>query len=137
MDQIMNDLKQSRAADRAKIADILRQTAEAEGATVEVISAWPSAPSRDTLIQIWLGGVSASIIIGATSPQGFCVCWNVTTDSPKRMTPAFGYAAGGPVNMFHRRKCTTFQDTLSDATRRIADALKCIADGTGLEGQTA
>lgn len=128
-----DNLKQTRATDRAKIADILRQTAEAEGATVEVISAWPSAASRDTLVQIWLGGVSASVIFGATNPEGFCVAWCVTTVCSKRLSASFGHAAGGPVNMFHRRKCTTFQDTLSDATRRISTALACIADGTGIE----
>ena len=129
----MNDLKQSRATDRAKIADILRQTAEAVGATVEITTEWPSAPSRDTLVQLWLGGVSASIIIGATNPEGFCVCWNVTTDSPKRMTPAFGSAAASSVNPYHRRKCTAFYNTLAQTLDAFERTLKCIADGTGLE----
>lgn len=132
-----DNLKQTRATDRAKIADILRQTAEAGGAKVEITAEWPSAASRDTLVQIWLDGVSASIIFGATNTDGFCVAWHVTLDCPKRLSPSFGHAAGGPVNMFHRRKCTTFHDTLSDATRRISAALACIADGTGTEESDA
>jgi hypothetical protein len=118
--------KAGRRAIAYKIADL----AHGLGATLEVIEEWPAPGCREAMVRIELDGAAVSIGIDPRSAaDGYCVPWHIRTDSDARFSPAFGVAAGAPVNAFHRRKCTAFYADLPSTLLFVERALRCIRDG--------
>lgn len=127
-------LNPKNAAGRAAICRALAEVADALGASVRVIEQWPDKPSRESMVRIAYGPAEVCIVVGPVEARmGFCLPWHMNLLQPEaRYTPAFGAAAGAPVNPFHRRKCTAFYPDLSTTLIALGRVLQCLADNSGI-----
>lgn len=117
-----------RAADRIKLAAIVKAVCDKHGATCELLT-----EGRMIRCEIAIRGVSAGIEFdgGADAAllDNYCVPWN----SDKRLSYGFEAAAGTSVNPHHRRKCTAFCHGSQALESHLNKVLGLIAVGMAFE----
>lgn len=124
----MTALTERRAADRIKLAAIVKAVCDKHGATCELLT-----EGRMIRCEIALDGVRAGIEFDgeacARLRDNYCVPWN----SDKRLAPAFAAVADASVNPHHRMKCTAFYAGAARLERNLDAALALIASGEAFE----
>lgn len=123
-------LTERRAADRIKLAAIVKTVCDKHGATCELLT-----EGRMIRCEIALDGVRAGIEFDCDAERElldrYCVPWN----SDKRLAPAFAAVADASVNPHHRMKCTAFYAGAERLERNLDAVLALIASGEAFEEQ--
>lgn len=127
-----------RKHNRRIMADTIEQLAKLYGMEVERQEEGADKfRSRLIALKISSGhGLNCSVYLDGDTqnPECFVVPWySVGRGHHYRLTDAFGRAAGGSVNQYHRRKCTAVlygYDTLLECLGR---AFECIQSGEAFE----
>lgn len=124
----MSALTERRAADRVKLAAIVKAVCDKHGATCEVLT-----EGRMIRCEIALDGVRAGIEFdgdaSAALLDNYCVPWN----SDKRLSHEFETTAGASVNTYHRMKCTAFYPGAAYLEKKLHAVLGLIASGEAFE----
>jgi hypothetical protein len=132
----MKILSVARAKDRETMAARLEAIAVKTGA--EIV--------RDVIMThgraIWLHvstprGLDVTIDLDGDSGQmregTFVLAWHMGLRSDDRLTDAFGCVAGGSINPFHRRKCTTVNYGFEAMCAAVEKALMMAMNGEAFE----
>lgn len=121
-------LTERRAADRIKLAAIVKAVCDKHGATCELLT-----EGRMIRCEIALDGVRAGIEFDGDAQaallDNYCVPWN----SDKRLSYEFEITAGASVNPHHRMKCTAFYAGAERLERSLDAVLAMIASGEAFE----
>lgn len=121
-------LTERRAADRIKLAAIVKAVCQKHGASFSALT-----EGRMIRCEIALDGVRAGIEFDGDAERAlldnYCVPWN----SEKRMNYEFEITAGASVNPHHRMKCTAFYAGAERLERRLDDVLALIGSGEAFE----
>lgn len=129
-------MKVTRAIDRNAMATRLEHIVRQHRATVE----------RDPVMtrerEIWLRieaqrGLAVTIDLDGDSKQQragvFVLAWHIGTRHNTRLAAAFGRAAGGAVNPFHRSKCTGIAMGFEELCTQLDECLALADDGRAFE----
>lgn len=107
-------LSVKRKADRRKMADAVAALFERSSApvTVSIIPEGEDYGERRRTVSVkYENGIRCGIDFDGDCGNGdgaFVLAWNlIGAPEGAKFTEDFGWAAGGEVNPFHRRKCTT------------------------------
>lgn len=121
-------LTERRAADRIKLAAIVKAVCQKHGASYCALT-----EGRMIRCEISLDGVRAGIEFDGDAERqlldNYCVPWN----SDKRLAPAFAAVADASVNPHHHMKCTAFYAGAERLERNLDAVLALIASGEGFE----
>lgn len=121
-------LTERRAADRIKLAAIVKAVCDKHSATCELLT-----EGRMIRCEIALDAVRAGIEFDGDAERQlldyYCVPWN----SDKRLAPAFAAVADASVNPHHRMKCTAFCAGADRLERNLDAVLALIASGEAFE----
>lgn len=126
-------LSQTRAADRAVMAERVRQLAESHGFTATIGPAPLDPKGLSVVIEATRGlRCSMTFTSKAAGPRGwgFLGHWHVDPNSPACLSLAFGVACGGSVNPYHQAKATTHGgDDFDTYLQRLGTALAAVQSG--------
>lgn len=115
-------------ADREAMAAAIEALALHHGATVSrELRGLPSP--REVQVHIKLNGLALGLDFDGESCQpDIHVCaWHIESGWDRQLAPAFGCAVGGPVNSYHRSKCTAVAYGFEDLWHDVDEALALAA----------
>ncbi len=128
-----HELTERRAADRKIIAQMIIDTATANGCTAT------QRPAPIGLREIWIiveapGGAHVTIDLDgdSTQPNVHVWTWNIHHDSEARFGNGWGHDA---VNPFHRRKATHVTHGITETLSIMAADCRGLVDGSRYENK--